>query len=84
MADVEALTGRPPNAQVGMGLDRERFIDLVVDAMRDERFLIVTPDDQEIEGKTDSRGRARVDGIFEEGSCRISFPDLYDEEWSRA
>jgi hypothetical protein len=49
-----------------------------------ERFRIVAPDGREINGVTDSRGRARVDGIFAEGACAISFPDLYDEEWRRA
>jgi pyrimidine-specific ribonucleoside hydrolase len=33
VADREALTGRPPNATVGLEIDRERLIDLVVDAV---------------------------------------------------
>ncbi len=49
-----------------------------------ERFRIITPDDREIHGVTDSRGRARVDGIVAEGSCTISFIDLYDDEWRHA
>jgi hypothetical protein len=53
-------------------------------SVANERFLIVTPDNQELEGTTDARGRARVDGIFEGGSCTVSFPDLYDDEWRRA
>ncbi|HEY8510198.1 MAG TPA: hypothetical protein VIL32_17720 [Steroidobacteraceae bacterium] len=53
-------------------------------AVAGERFRIVTPDGREINGVTDTRGRARVDGIFAEGACAISFPDLYDEEWRHA
>lgn len=33
VADREALTGRPPNATVGLEIDRERLIDIVVDAV---------------------------------------------------
>jgi pyrimidine-specific ribonucleoside hydrolase len=33
VADREGLTGRPPNATVGLAIDRERLIDLVVDAV---------------------------------------------------
>jgi inosine-uridine nucleoside N-ribohydrolase len=33
VADLEGLTGRPPNAEVALTLDRPRFIDLVVDAV---------------------------------------------------
>ena len=33
VADEEALSGRPPNAVVGVELDRDGFIDLVVDAV---------------------------------------------------
>ncbi len=31
-ADREGLTGRPTTAEVGLGIDLERHIDLVVDA----------------------------------------------------
>ncbi len=33
VGDAEGLSGRPANAEVGVDLDRERFIDLVVDAV---------------------------------------------------
>lgn len=33
VADPEGLAGRPPNAEVGVAIDRERFIDLLVDAI---------------------------------------------------
>lgn len=33
VADREGLTGRPANAEVGLGINRERLIDLVVDAV---------------------------------------------------
>ena len=33
VADREGLTGRPPNATVGLEIDRERLVDLVVDAV---------------------------------------------------
>ena len=33
VADREGLTGRPPNAEVGIAIDRARLIDLIVDAI---------------------------------------------------
>lgn len=34
VVDFEARTGRPPNAEVGIALDRRRFIELLIDAVR--------------------------------------------------
>jgi pyrimidine-specific ribonucleoside hydrolase len=33
VVDLEGLTGRPPNAEVGIRLDRERFVELIVAAV---------------------------------------------------
>ena len=33
VGDEEGISGRPPNAEVGVGIDREALIDLVVDAV---------------------------------------------------
>ncbi len=33
VADPEGLSGRPPNAEVGLAIDRERFVDLLVEAV---------------------------------------------------
>ena len=33
VADLEGLSGRPPNAEVGVAIDRERFMDVLVDAI---------------------------------------------------
>jgi pyrimidine-specific ribonucleoside hydrolase len=33
VADPEGLAGRPPNAEVGMTIDRERLMDLIVEAV---------------------------------------------------
>lgn len=33
VADWEGLSGRPPNAEVGLDLDRPAFVDLIVDAL---------------------------------------------------
>ena len=41
----------------------------------DEAYLIVAPDKQEYSGKTDAKGRARVDKIVG-GQCTVSFPKL--------
>jgi purine nucleosidase/pyrimidine-specific ribonucleoside hydrolase len=33
VVDVHGLTGLPPNAEVGVAIDRGRFVDLLVDAV---------------------------------------------------
>jgi inosine-uridine nucleoside N-ribohydrolase len=33
VVDIRGVTGEPPNADVGVGIDRERFVDLLVDAV---------------------------------------------------
>ena len=33
VVDLHGLTGRPPNVEVGVGIDRARFIDVLVDAI---------------------------------------------------
>ena len=45
-----------------------------------ERYRVTTPDDQVGEGRLDSRGMARIDGITR-GTCEVSFPDLAADDW---
>ena len=45
-----------------------------------ERYRVTTPDDQVREGRLDSRGMARIDGITR-GTCEVSFPDLAADDW---
>ena len=33
VVDLHGLTGRPPNAEVGVSIDRPRFIDMLIDAV---------------------------------------------------
>ncbi len=33
VVDLHGLTGRPPNVEVGVAIDRPRFVDLLVDAV---------------------------------------------------
>ncbi|HEV2950995.1 MAG TPA: nucleoside hydrolase, partial [Actinomycetota bacterium] len=33
VADPEGLAGRPPNADVGVAIDRERLMDIIVEAV---------------------------------------------------
>jgi hypothetical protein len=48
-----------------------------------ERFRILLPNGKKVEGKTDSRGMARVDNI-DPGTCQVTFPYLDREAWERA
>jgi len=48
-----------------------------------ERYRVTTSDDRVLEGRLDSRGMARIDGIAR-GTCQVSFPDLTTDEWRKA
>jgi hypothetical protein len=45
-----------------------------------EKYRITLPDDTVQEGTLDQNGWARIEG-FEEGACKIAFPDLDEEAW---
>jgi len=45
-----------------------------------EKYRITLPDDTVSEGTLDQNGWARVEG-FEEGNCKVTFPDLDQEAW---
>jgi hypothetical protein len=46
-----------------------------------ERFCLELPGGQVLEGTLDGEGFARVVGIEDRGTCRVSFPDLEVETW---
>lgn len=50
------------------------------EGVKDEQYQIVTPDGASHKGKTDARGRARLEGI-DPGTCTISFVNLDEEAW---
>ena len=45
-----------------------------------ERYRITLPDGSVAQGSLDQNGFKRVDG-FEEGTCKVCFPDLDKEAW---
>jgi type VI secretion system secreted protein VgrG len=48
------------------------------------RYRVTLPDGATLaEGTTDDKGSARVDGI-DPGSCKVTFPDLDKEAWSKS
>jgi hypothetical protein len=53
-------------------------IELIDDAgkpVADELYFVELPDGSSLSGRTDSQGRARVDGV-DPGTAKVSFPDL--------
>ncbi len=50
------------------------------EGVKDEQYRIVTPDGASHTGKTDARGRARLEGI-DSGTCTISLVNLDEEAW---
>lgn len=48
--------------------------------VKDQRYLIKGPDGRTFTGKTDARGKARVDGVAQ-GTCTVRFIDLDQETW---
>ena len=53
-------------------------------AVPNENYEIVLPNGRSTTGRTDARGRARLENIVKPGACKISFPDLEDDDWSAA
>jgi hypothetical protein len=49
--------------------------DLEGNALAGERFKVVTPSGETREGKLDSHGRVRLEGL-DPGNCKVSFPNL--------
>lgn len=47
-----------------------------------EKYKISLPDDSIAEGTLDEKGFARVEG-FENGTCKVSFPNLDKEAWEK-
>lgn len=47
-----------------------------------ELYKIVLPSGEETTGYLDANGSARVDGIVDAGSCKVSFPGLDGDDWS--
>ncbi|HEY0077401.1 MAG TPA: hypothetical protein VGB73_02065 [Pyrinomonadaceae bacterium] len=48
-----------------------------------ERYRIEMPDGSTEDGFLDDLGRARFDGI-DQGTCKVSFPDIDAREWKQA
>ena len=47
-----------------------------------EKYKITLPDDSVAEGTLDEKGFTRIEG-FEEGTCKVCFPDIDKEAWEK-
>ena len=47
-----------------------------------EKYRVTLPDDSVAEGTLDENGLARVEG-FENGTCKVCFPNLDKEAWEK-
>ncbi|MHC4323855.1 MAG: hypothetical protein ACYSUX_06250 [Planctomycetota bacterium] len=47
-----------------------------------EKYKITLPDESVAEGTLDEKGFARIEG-FEEGTCKVCFPDIDKEAWEK-
>ncbi len=45
----------------------------------EEKYSVELPDGSKITGKLDANGRAKVEGVSQSGTCKVSFPDLGHE-----
>lgn len=69
-------------------LEEKTWIEIVLVDEEDQpvpgtRYMIELVDGTKVEGRLDSKGFARVDGI-DPGTCVVHFPDLDEEAWKRA
>jgi hypothetical protein len=53
-------------------------------AVPNESYEIVLPNGRLHSGRTDTLGRARIENIVKPGTCKFSFPELEDDDWSSA
>jgi hypothetical protein len=49
-----------------------------------EKYSITLPDGSVSSGTLDANGKARVDGIADDGDCQITFPGLPGQSWDSA
>lgn len=48
-----------------------------------EKYKIALPDDTVAQGTLDEKGFARIEGIAEPGTCKVTFPDIDKEAWGK-
>jgi hypothetical protein len=58
------------------------LIDAFGKPIKDEKFIITSPDGEEYTGKTDEKGLAKIDGIVD-GWCKVSFPNMDKDIWEK-
>ena len=48
-----------------------------------EKYKITLPDDTVAQGTLNEKGFARIEGIAEPGTCKVTFPDIDKEAWGK-
>ena len=48
-----------------------------------ERYRVITPSGETLEGYTDVKGLVRIEGLVD-GTCQLSLPDLDAKAWDPA
>jgi len=81
--------GPPVQSCSGPSPDPKHWIEIQLydeagDPVPYEEYCITLPDGVEVYGSLDSSGRARVEGIENHGTCKVTFPRLDKDSWNRS
>lgn len=60
-----------------------KLIDQDKDPVPHEPFKITMPDGSELTGTLNDKGIVRVDGIPDEGNCKVTFPNRDQSTWDK-
>jgi hypothetical protein len=60
-----------------------RLVDQDGDPVPHEAYQITMPDGSVASGTLDKHGRARIDGIPDEGTAKVSFPRFDESTWEK-
>lgn len=82
-ASVRAIRGDDAAPEDSTHWIEIELVDEEGNPVPEESFWVECPDGSIAEGKLDSEGRARIDGI-DPGTCTVTFPDLDGRDWRRA
>ncbi len=80
MDAMSAASGQPAVMPCGKTWVEIRLLDGQKDAVPDIQYRVQLPDASVREGKLDSNGCARFDGIVA-GQCVVTFPELDEQSW---
>ncbi|HEY0993348.1 MAG TPA: hypothetical protein VGD80_40125, partial [Kofleriaceae bacterium] len=70
-----------PSEQIEQSFIELELVDTEQRPVAFASYSVTDADGNVFTGMLDADGRARIDGVAK-GSCKVTFPDFHDDEWS--